>query len=528
MIDTIIERAHIFDGTGSPPLACDLAVVNDRIALIGDLSEHDAHERIDGRGLTLCPGFIDVHSHSDELWLINPRCEGKILQGVTTEIGGNCGSSVAPLRGLAFERKQEELARYGYGEQWNDLDGFFTLIERNGVALNVATLIGLGTTRRGVRADREGKLDRRESEAQCALVREGVEQGGLGVSSGLIYVPSRYADLDELVACARQARDAGQPRYVSHLRDEGDALFEALDEALEVGRRAEVAVQCSHHKASGKKNWGKAHDSLRAIDRARASGLTVHADAYPYTAMWTDLATILPKEALFGGREETLTRLQDPEIAAGLVFRLELERADTWRDITIAGGLSERNARLAGLRMDEIARTWNTHPARAALRLLIEERLEPQALFFSMHEDDVNAVLSASFTCIGSDASARALSGVTAQGVPHPRTYGTFPRIFSRFVRGRKTFEIAEAIRRMTSLPADIFGLANRGRIRIGAYADLVLFDAERIADTATYERPFSAPVGIKSVLVNGKAVVHNGAITGALPGRALRGGCCI
>jgi len=525
VIDTIIEGASIFDGTGAEAIVCDLAVSDDRIALIGDLSDRDARERIDGTGLALCPGFIDAHSHSDELWLINPRCEGKILQGVTTEIGGNCGSSVAPLRAWAFERKQETLIQYGYEERWNDLEGFFALIERNGVGLNVATLIGLGTTRRGIRADREGRLDPKESDAQCALVREGVEQGGLGVSSGLIYVPSRYADIDELVACARQASAVGQPRYVSHIRDEGDALLEAVDEALEVGRRAEVAVQCSHHKASGKKNWGKAHDSLHMIDAARTSGLSVHADAYPYTAMWTDLATILPQETLFGGRDETLQRLQDPEISAALVFRLELERGDSWNDIMISNGVSERNASLAGLRMDDIARTWNTRPARAALRLLIEERLEPQAVFFSMHEDDIDAVLSASFTCIGSDASARALSGITARGVPHPRTYGTFPRVFRRFVRERKTLTLAEAIRRMTSLPAQIFALVDRGRIKVGAYADLVLFDAERIADTATYEQPFSAPVGINAVFVNGKAVVRDGAPTGALPGRPLRHG---
>jgi N-acyl-D-amino-acid deacylase len=525
VIDTIIKGSSIFDGAGGPPIACDLAITNDRIALIGDLSERDARERIDGTGLSLCPGFIDAHSHSDELWLINPRSEGKILQGVTTEIGGNCGSSVAPLRAWAFERKQEILMRYGYEERWNDLDGFFALIERNGVGLNVATLIGLGTTRRGIRADREGRLDPKESDAQCALVRQGIEQGGLGVSSGLIYVPSRYADLDELVACARQASLAGQPRYVSHLRDESDALLAAVDEALEIGRRADVAVQCSHHKVSGKKNWGKVHDSLQMIDAARTSGLSVHADAYPYTAMWTDLATILPQETLFGGRDKTLERLKNPEIAAALVFRLELERASVWNDIMISDGLSERNASLAGLRLDDIARTWNTRPARAALRLLIEERLEPQAVFFSMNEDDLDAVLSASFTCIGSDASARAFSGITAHGVPHPRTYGTFPRVFRRFVRERKTLTFAEAIRRMTSLPADIFGLVDRGRIKVGAYADLVLFDAENIADTATYEKPFSAPNGINAVFVNGKAVVRNGAPTGALPGRPLRHG---
>jgi N-acyl-D-amino-acid deacylase len=525
MIDTIIESPRIFDGAGTTPTTTDLALVGDRIALIGDLSYHEARERINARGLTLAPGFIDAHAHTDELWLINPRCEGKILQGVTTEIGGNCGSSIAPLHGYALKRKQEELAKYHREEQWQSLDAFFSLVEHQGIALNIATLIGLGTTRRGVRADREGKLDLTELREQRALVREGIEQGGLGVSSGLIYVPSRYADLDELIACASEAREAGQARYASHIRDEADGLLEAVDEAIEIGRRAEVAVQCSHHKASGKKNWGKVHDSLNAIERARAKGFTVYTDVYPYTAMWTDLSTILPEALLFGGREETLTRLRDPAIAGVLSLSLELALADTWHDIMITSGLSEPNAHLAGLRMDTIARAWRLRPSQAALRLLIEERLDPQAIFFSMREDDVQAVLSASFTCIGSDASARALSGITAQGVPHPRTYGTFPRIFGNYVRRHKTFELSEAVHRMTAIPADIFGLRDRGRITPGAYADLVLFDASSITDTATYESPCSAPIGITAVFVNGQAVVRDGQVTGALPGRVLRGG---
>jgi len=525
VIDAIIEGGRIFDGVSTVPMQTDLAIVGDRVALIGDLAERDAHERIDARGRVLAPGFIDVHSHSDELWLANPRCEGKIMQGVTTEIGGNCGSSIAPLHGLAFERKQEDLTHLRVDAAWHDLAEFFTLVEHNGVALNVATLIGLGTTRRCVRGDREGRLEEEELRAQLAFVREGIEQGGLGVSSGLIYVPSRYAGLDELVACACEARAAGAPRYVSHLRDEGDALLEAVDEALDVGRLADVAVQCSHHKAAGKKNWGKVHQSLANIDRARSNGFAVHTDVYPYVASWTDLATILPEETLFGGREAALVRLSDPELVVALALRLELERGDTWHDVLITGGLSERNAELAGRRLDEIAHAWRLRPARAALRLLLEERLEPQAIFFTMNEDDVATVLSAEFTCVGSDASARALHGITAQGVPHPRTYGTFPRVFGRYVRQRKTLELGEAIRRMTSLPAEIFGLVKRGRIEVGAYADLVVFDPETIVDTATYERPFSYPRGIGAVFVNGKAVVRNGSPTGALPGRALRNG---
>jgi N-acyl-D-amino-acid deacylase len=515
----------VFDGTSGRPDQVDIGIVDDRIALIGDLRDRDTYERVSGAGLTLAPGFIDVHSHSDELWLADGRCEGKILQGVTTEIGGNCGTSIAPLAGLAASRKAEEAKRAGVSVDWRDLDEFFSIVERNGVALNVATLVGLGTTRRCVRGDRAGRLDDDELRAETALVRSAVEQGALGISSGLIYTPSRYADLTELVACAITSREAGMARYVSHLRDEGDDLLAATDEAIDVGRLADVAVQLSHHKAAWKRNWGKVHRSLERASRARSSGLAIGADVYPYVAMWTDLDTMLPPDARDGGRDATLERLRDPETAVALALRLELDHAGTWKDVQIASVGSERNAGLEGLRLDDIARTWRLSPPRALLRLLVEEELAVDAIFFAMSEDDVASVLSAGFVSIGSDASARALDGPTAVGSPHPRTFGCFPRVFGRYVRGRATLEIGEAIRRMTSLAADQFGLAGRGRIAIGNYADLVLFDAATIADTATYERPFSYPRGIDSVWVNGRAFFRDGRPTKARPGRALRGG---
>jgi N-acyl-D-amino-acid deacylase len=525
MIDTIISGARIYDGIDPAPFVTDLAVVGDRIALLGDLSERDAYARVDGRNLTLSPGFIDVHAHSDELWLADGRCASKIMQGVTTEIGGNCGTSVAPLRGEAERRKAEEARTVGVEIAWRDFDEFFDIVERNGTALNVASLVGLGTTRRAVRGDIEGRLDDAELAAECALVRESVERGAIGVSSGLIYVPSRFADERELVACAAAAREAGMPRYASHLRSEGDDLLAAVEEALEIARLADVAVQFSHHKAAGKKNWGKVHRSLDAIARARARGISANADAYPYLAMWTDLDTILPEDALLGGRDAVLERLRDPETAVALALRLQLDRADDWHDIQISTVASEKNASLAGMRLDEIAAAWRLSPPRAALRLLLEERLAVQAIFFAMSAEDVTTVLSADFVSIGSDASSRAVDGPTAQGVPHPRTFGTFPRVFGRYVRGLRALELGEAIRRMTSLAADQFGIAERGRIVPGAYADLVLFDAETIVDTATYERPFAYPRGIDAVWVNGGAVVRDGAPTGARPGRALRGG---
>lgn len=525
MISTILHGATIIDGTGAQPFATDLAIVDDRIALIGDLSQRDAIRHVRAENATLAPGFIDVHSHSDELWLALPRCDGKIAQGVTTEIGGNCGMSVAPLHGPGLERVRRHAKHLKIDVQWRSLDEFFSLVEAHGVALNVATLVGLGTTRQTVAGDSERRLSREERSAQALSVAAACEQGALGVSSGLIYPPSMYADIEELAEMAAAARDAGAPLYASHVRNEAEHVVDAIAEALEVGARAGVAVQCSHHKASGKQNWGKVHQTLAMIERANARGTRAFCDVYPYTASWTDLSTLLPDEAHYGGQAATLERLEDAEQRAAIALFMQLRNAETWHDILITEVGSEKNAHLAGMRMDEIAREWFLPPAYAAIRLLVEERLEVGAIFFKMSEDDVATVLSADFCCVGSDASARALSGLTARGVPHPRTYGTFPRVFGRFVRQRGTLDAVEAVRRMTSLPADIFGLRKRGRIEVGHYADLVIFDPKSIRDTATYEDPFQFPDGISHVFVNGRAVIEGGEFTAALPGRVLRAG---
>ncbi len=525
-ISILLTNATIVDGTGGRPFVTDVAVVDDRIAALGAIADREARETIDCTGKVLAPGFIDVHSHSDNLWLALPRCDGKIAQGVTTEIGGNCGTSVAPLYGdNALEKAERSAKHTGIDVTWRSLDEFFSLVERNRTALNVATLVGLGTTRSAVAGDAERKLDRDELAAQAALVRESCEQGALGVSSGLIYPPSSYADLDELVAMACAARDAGSPIYASHVRDEGDALVKAISEALEVGRRAETGVQCSHHKASGKRNWGKVHQTLAMIDRARISGSIAHCDVYPYIASWTELATILPADVRFGGREATLARLRDPESATAVALALGLRHSDEWHAIMVTEVGSDKNAELAGLRMDEIAARWNVAPPVAAIRLLVEEELEAGAVFFKMCEEDVAAVLSADFCCVGSDASIRALQGPTARGVPHPRTFGTFPRIIGRFVRELGTLDMPEAIRRMTSLPAHIFGLRARGTIAAGNYADLVIFDEKSIGDRATYEKPYALPIGIEHVFVNGRSVLRKGKFTNELPGRVLRNG---
>jgi len=526
VLSTVLRNAAILDGTGRAAFSTDIGIAGDRVALIGDLAERDALVEIDCTGKTIVPGFIDVHSHSDELWLALPRCDGKIAQGVTTEIGGNCGSSAAPLHGPALERLRRSAGRYEVDVQWRTLAEFFGLIERNGIALNVATLVGLGTTRAAVAGDDERRLETEELAAQARLVRQACEEGALGVSSGLIYPPSSYADAQELIAMSQAAREAGAPRYASHVRNEGDGVAEAIAEALGVGERADVTVQCSHHKAAGKRNWGKVHRTLEMIDAARTRGVDAFCDVYPYVASWTDLATLLPKESRYGGTDATLERLADPETAQAIAMYMNLQRdGGSWHDVMITSVESDRNANLAGMRMDDIAHAWSLPPAQAALRLLREERLEVGAVFFTMNEDDVAAVLSAEFCCVGSDASIRALAGPTAHGVPHPRTFGTFPRIFGRFVRGRRSIDIADAVRRMTSLPAQIFGLRDRGSIRTGSFADLVVLDADAVRDTATYEAPYSFPVGIDHVFVNGRPVLRDGRFTNERPGRVLRSG---
>jgi N-acyl-D-amino-acid deacylase len=526
MLSYIFERASVYDGSGRPPFVADVALFEDRIALIGQLSERDARRRVACDGLALAPGFIDIHSHSDEHWLIDDAAIGKILQGVTTEIGGNCGSSVAPLRGYARNRKIQDLKRLRLTPEWSTFDEFFTEVERRGVALNVASLVGLGTTRACIAGPEERRLERDELASQERLVREAIEEGALGVSSGLIYEPGRYAGIEELANAARAAREAGAPMYATHVRDEGDRLIEAVDEALEIGARADVVVQLSHHKAAWRRNWGKVNRTLETIDRVRAAGRAVACDVYPYVAMWTDLDTILPDDIRAGGPEATLQRLTDPRTATAVQLALRLRFDDEeWHDILVTDVSSERNSELTGLRIDEIARRRGTTPALAVMDLLREERLAVQCAFFAMNEDDVATVLSADFCAVASDASARGFSGVTAHGMPHPRTFGCFPRVFRRFVRARKTLTIEEAVRRMTSLPAKLFNLRARGSLAEGAYADLVVFDPKTIGDRATYERPFAAPEGIPYVCVNGELVAEKGTMTPARPGRVLRGG---
>ncbi len=526
MLDIVLSGGLIIDGTGQEPYVSDVAVAADRIVRIGDCANHDAVERIDCRNHVVAPGFIDMHSHSDEILFVAPTADSKIRQGITTEVGGNCGFSPAPLRGYALKEKQSELwRRYKLEPSWADFAEFFQLLERSPAALNFCCLVGLGTVRSSIDQLGPAPMERAALANASACVREACEQGAIGVSSGLIYAPGKSADTAELVTLARAAVRAGSPLYASHIRSEGDGLLEAVDEALEVGMQAECAVQLSHHKASGKRNWGKVHDSLARVDRARDIGLDVVVDQYPYKASSTGLDVILPPDVNVGTREEVVSHLSDPRYAALVAARVELAYGDRWHEVLISSVTSAKNQHFEGQTIAEIAIATNRTPVGAALQLLVEEQMDVGAIYFTMCEDDIKTVLSYTQTCIGTDASARAASGVTAAGKPHPRTFGTFPRIFKRYVRDTKLLSLVEALRRATSLPARRLGLRKRGALAVDNFADVVVFDQTQIADMATYTQPQCFPTGILHVFVNGAAVVRDGVVTGKLPGRVLRRG---
>jgi len=526
MLDVVLKGGLIVDGSGCCSVHTDIAFAADRVVRIGDCTGADARLQLDVGGLVVAPGFIDMHGHSDEVLLVLPAASSKLQQGITTEVGGNCGASPAPLSSTALAEKTDEMRRhYDMRPEWTDFEGFFHSLEQTRPAINFCCLAGLGTIRSALDLISGAPLDRDGVKRAQALVREACEQGAIGVSSGLIYPPGNAADSGELVELAKAAAAAGSALYASHIRNEGDRLIEAVDEAIEVGQRSGCAVQLSHHKASRRRNWGKVHDTLARIDRARDRGLDVVVDQYPYKASSTGLDVLLPEDVNVGTRAEVAARLVDPRYAALVAARVELEHGERWNDVVVASVASEGNRRFEGQTLAAIAQATGRTPVDALLRLLVEETLDVGAIFFTMCEDDVRTVLSYRQTCIGSDAVAQATEGITARGKPHPRTFGTFPRVFKRYVRDSALLSLEEAVRRATSLGATRLGLRGRGVLAEGAFADAVVFDPARIADTATYERPQQYPLGVVHVFVNGTAAIRDGVETGARTGRVLRRG---
>ena len=527
-LDILIRGGTVFDGSGAPGARADVSIEGGKVvdvALDDTLTSATAERVIDATGRYVSPGFIDIHTHSDRSILINGRMESKLRQGVTTEVGGNCGSGVAPALGKAAAGDAELESR-----TWPTLAAYFETIERSGIAGNYCTWVGHGTLRAGtvgyeLRAPTAGELDE-----MGRLLRESLEAGALGLSTGLIYAPSGFAETGELVVLSRVAREFGG-LYASHIRNESAGLLEAVSEAIEIGRGAGVPVQIAHHKASGKQSWGLVHESLALMDRARADGVDVACDQYPYIASSTGLTSVLPKWSLEGGREAIAARLSDRAQRATLRAEVyesrpdyeRLEEGSGWFNVLVARCRGDRA--LEGRRLGEVALDRGVDPFELACEALLASDCYVPCVFFSMCEEDVRTVMQWPHTMVGSDASSVAPYGALGEGRPHPRAYGTFARVLGRYVREQGVLTWEQALHKMTGQPAARLGLKERGLLRRGQAADVVVFDPAAVQDEATFVKPHRYASGIEHVLVNGVPVIRGGDHTGALPGRVLRRG---
>jgi N-acyl-D-amino-acid deacylase len=528
MLDLKIEGALVIDGTGSAGSRSDVGISGERIAAVGDLSRERAGRVLNASGRVLAPGFIDMHSHSDwRLWG-NRRAESKVRQGVTLEVVGNCGFSPAPIS-TAFLEEMRRFALYvptGMDFAWRSVGEYLKAFDRGGIALNVAQLVGHGTLRVAAMGFARRAPTADELTAMQRMLGDAMEDGAWGLSTGLIYAPGSYATTEEIVAIARvAARQRGL--YASHIRGEGATLLTAVREAIRVGREAELPVQISHVKAAGRPNWGRVADALALVDAARAEGLDVMGDVYPYTASSTSLRTLLPDWALEGGVDAMLGRLEDAAVRGRI--REELEAPGTgqglldrigWDNIMIAWCPKRKDAE--GQRLSEIAVARRLDPLDAVFELLRDAQGVASMIMFQLDEADLRRALAHPHVMIGSDGSALATSGEMSAGRPHPRSYGTFPRVLGEYAREQRVLTLPEAVHKMTGLPARRLGLRDRGAVRAGAFADLVVFDPRRVADLATYDDPHRYPVGVEHVIVNGSSVVRDGEHTGSLPGRIL------
>jgi N-acyl-D-amino-acid deacylase len=523
MSDLLLRGGLIYDGNGTPPVRADVAITGDTITAIGDLSQETSGRVLDVSGLAVTPGFIDIHTHSDLSFLTNRPMRSSIAQGVTTELVGNCGLSIGLLTDSpAFTMERQRAAEMGGTVTWNRMGEFLGRAEDGGIACNVATLAGHGTIRKAVLGFENRPPDAYELRQMQDILAKALEDGAVGLSTGLEYLPGGYAEIDEQAALAQIAAEAGG-FYATHLRNEGDTLIESVQEALTVSERAGIALQLSHHKSERKKNWGKVQTTLGMMRQARARGMDVLTDQYPYAAYMTGLAVIiLPAWANDGSQAETTARLRDPETRARILAEMASENWD-WDVLQI--GIARNRRETQGLTLAELGRHEGKSPAESALDLMADEDGWVAAVHFAMSEEDIEAVLSDPHTMIGSDGVTNDPhgSGALSEGRPHPRAYGTFPRVLAHYVHDRAVISLSEAVRRMTALPAQRLKFTDRGRLAVGMKADITVFDPAKIRDCATFDDPHQYPVGIRHVIVNGRLAIDNGVQTEVLSGKVLR-----
>jgi N-acyl-D-amino-acid deacylase len=522
-IDYLLKNGTVIDGTGKEPVRADVAVEGSRIKEVGDLSGAGAIRTIDLEGLCVCPGFIDAHAHSEFVLLADGRAEGKVSQGITTEINGNCGMSAAPLFGPALEQRESDLQQLYIKERWNTFPEYFEVLERKKVAVNFATLVGHGNIRASVAGYSDRELSRKEMEAMTRMLREAMDAGAKGLSTGLIYPPGIYSGTSEIISLAHEAAQHGGI-YATHMRSEGDMLMESIEEVMSIALKSGIHVHISHLKASGEKNWDKLKEVFSALDSAAGKGLKVTCDRYPYIASSTDLDAVLPSWAFVGGRKKELERLRSERGRLAEDILKEHPEAlhdDFWEKIVVS--TSGSNKWMEGKSIAEISRLSKKAPIEMVFDLLLEEGLSVGAIFFLMSEENLRSIMKRDYMAVGTDSAARSYDGATAQGKPHPRGFGSCPRMLGKYVREEGILTLAEAVHKMTGLPAGIFSLKERGILAKGFFADITVFDPEKIIDTADFNSPFRRPEGIHYVFVNGEPVMTEGRMTGAMPGRILK-----
>ncbi|NQU41280.1 MAG: D-aminoacylase [Lentisphaerae bacterium] len=530
MFNLILLNAQILDGTGADSFRADVGIEGDTITAIGDLSaaessdtidlaSTDSHTPIPTHAPILCPGFIDAHTHSDTYLLIEPDAPSKVSQGVTTEVCGNCGASGAPISGLS--QLPSDWADKEYPGIWHSLAEYRVLFEQAQPAVNAVILIGHNTLRRNIVGYDNRPASKDELARMLHLMEESMEAGGRGLSTGLVYAPGMYAPHEELVALASVAGRHGG-LYASHMRSEGDGLIEAIEETIAIGEAAGARIQVSHLKTAGRRNWGKVGAALDCIEAARDRGLPVMADRYPYISGATDLDVVFPSWFAEGGREVILKRLKDPVARAQLRTELVDSRStEEWGGVTVGSTTHPDNTRFRGLTILAVAAVLECEPVDAVLHLCESDALTTGAFFAGMCEENMFTILAQPFVMLGSDASIRSPVGPLSLDYPHPRAYGSFPR-FLRWALDGRTVALPEAIRKMTSLPAEQFGLSDRGVIGVGKRADLIVFEPERVRDLADYGHPHQFSEGIQHMVVNGVLTLRDGTSTGARGGRIV------
>ncbi|HWT41044.1 MAG TPA: D-aminoacylase [Sphingopyxis sp.] len=527
--DLIIRGGTIYDGSGKAPVVGDVAIKGDRIVAVGKV-EGSAKTEVAAKGMAVAPGFINMLSWATESLIADPKSQSDIRQGVTLEVMGE-GWSMGPMNPTMKRLETERQGDVKYPIEWTTLGDYLGWLEKRGVSTNVASFVGAATVR--VHELGEGDVDPTPEQLarMRALVRQAMNEGAMGVGSSIIYAPGSYAETDELVALTSEAAKCGG-MYISHMRSEGDRIEEAVDELIDISRRSGAPAEIYHLKMAGRSNWGKLDTIVKKIEAARAEGLKITTDMYTYTAGATGLDAAMPTWVQAGGLEEWIQRLKDPAIRTRVAAEMK-QPGSNWENLYFGAGAdkmilsgfkNDALKPLTGKTLAEVAAMRGKSPEETAMDLVVEDGSRVGTVYFLMSEDNVRRQVQLPWMSFGSDAASQATEGVFLKSGAHPRTYGNFARLLGRYVRDEKLIPLEQAVYRLTTLPATNLGIKDRGALKPGYYADVVVFDPATIGDRSTFEKPHQYSVGMRDVFVNGVGVLRNGEHSGATPGRAVRG----